>query len=265
MFEDRAADYERLVAQGTVLDPLTRRLLVGAGLVPGMRVLDLGSGAGNSAMIAAELVGPDGMVIGIEGDLDALELARRRVAAAGVDNIEFRHGDVQTLEGVEAGFDAVIGRMILMYLSDPVDALRQAAARTRPGGVICMHESDLTYPWSSPQTPLWHRVNTWCLETLAKAGAEPRVGLALFPYFRAAGLPDPQLVLEAVIEGGPTARTWLCANVVSGVAPLMERLGVVTRSELDLATLAERLLAELVANDGVMIAPPFIGAWATVK
>jgi predicted methyltransferase len=65
-FTDRAAEDERLVAQGAVFDPLTRRLLRHAGLVPGMRVLDLGSGAGNVARLAAELVGPEGAVVGIE-------------------------------------------------------------------------------------------------------------------------------------------------------------------------------------------------------
>jgi hypothetical protein len=76
---------------------------------------------------------------------------------------------------------------------------------------------------------------------------------------------DPQLLLEAIVEGGPKARTWLWANVVGGVLPLMERLGVATRSEVDPTTLAERLLAELAANDGAMIGPPLVGAWATVQ
>jgi SAM-dependent methyltransferase len=263
LFEDRAADHERLVAQGTILDPHTRRFLGAAGLTRGMRVLDLGSGAGNTAMIAADLVGSEGAVVGIEHDATAVDYARRRIAAAGVPNIEVRLGDVQSLDGVEDGFDAVIGRLILMYLADPVDALRQAAARTRPGGLICMQEVDLTYPWSHPQTPLWQQITRWFLDTLAKAGIEPRMGLSLFAGFRAAGLPDPQLVLDAVVEGGPEARTWLWANVVGGVVPLMERFGVASSGEVDSATLADRLLAELNTADGFMLGPPTIGAWTT--
>ena len=64
-FTDRVAEDERLVAQGLLFDPLTRRLLQQAGLAPGMRVLDLGSGAGNVARLAADLVGPDGAVVGV--------------------------------------------------------------------------------------------------------------------------------------------------------------------------------------------------------
>src|SRR5690348_7427469 len=105
-FADRVAEDERLVAQGRLFDPLTCRVLEQAGLAPGMRVLDLGSGAGNVARIAAELVGPDGAVVGLERDPAAVELARRRTDAA---NVEYRVGDVQTLDGVEDGFDAVVG------------------------------------------------------------------------------------------------------------------------------------------------------------
>src|SRR5262245_23606569 len=148
-FMDRAAEDERLVAQGRIFDPITRALFLRAGLAPGMRVLDLGSGAGNVARLAAELVGPDGAVVGVERDPAAVELARRRTDAA---NVEFRLGDVQTLDGVEGGFDAVVGRLVLMYLPDPVAALRRAASLVRPGGVVCMHEADLQYLPASPLT-----------------------------------------------------------------------------------------------------------------
>jgi SAM-dependent methyltransferase len=264
IFENRAAENERLLAQGKILDPLTRRVLLEAGLAPGMRVLDLGSGAGNVAMIAADLVGPSGAVVGVERDPEAVDRARRLISETGPANIEYRVGDVQTLEGVEAGFDAVTGRLILMYLADPAGALRQAAARARPGGVICMHEADFTPPYASPPTPLWQQVRAWFLETLAKAGAEPRMGLSLFTAYRAAGLPDPQLILETFVAGGPQAPAWGWANVIRGAVPVMERLGIATEKEVGPATLADRLLAELLANSAIMIGPPLIGAWSTV-
>jgi SAM-dependent methyltransferase len=260
-FADRAAEDERLIAQGALFDPLTARLLQQAGLEPGMRVLDLGSGAGNVARLAAGLVGPRGSVVGIERDPAAVTLARRRTDAA---NVEFRVGDVQTLEGVEDGFDAVAGRLVLMYLPDPVAALRQAAARVRPGGLVCLHEADLNYLWASPQPPLWAQVRGWLLETLEKAGVTSRMGPALFTAFRAAGLPGPRLLVETFAGGGPDAPAWGWANVVPGVIPLMERLGVTTAAEVDPATLADRLLAEILACDGCVIGPPMTGAWVTL-
>jgi SAM-dependent methyltransferase len=260
-FSDRAAEDERLVAQGRLFDPLTHRLLREAGLAPGMRVLDLGSGAGNVTRLAAELVGPHGAVVGIERDPAAVELARRRTDAT---NVEFRVGDVETLNGVEEAFDAVVGRLVLMYLTDPVIALRRAAERIRPGGLVCMQEADLEYLWASPQTPLWDQVRGYVLSALENAGIERRMGPSLFTAFRAAGLPSPHLLVEMFAEGGQDAPAWGWANVVSAASPLMERLGVATRDEMDPATLTDRLLAETLALDGCVIGPPMTGAWTTV-
>lgn len=258
-FADRSAEDERLVAQGAVFDPLTRRLFTEAGLAPGMRVLEMGSGAGNVTRLAAEFVGPSGHVVGVERDPAAVELARRRTEAP---NVEFRVGDVQTLDDIEAGFDAVVGRLVLMYVPDPVAAIRRAASRVRPGGLVCLHECAWDYLWASPQTPLWTQVRGWSLELVEKAGVERRMGPGLFGAFRAAGVPDPSLIMETFTAGGPDAPAWAWANVVAGVAPLLEELGLCTQAELDPPTLADRLLAETLAADGCVIGPLMTGAWA---
>ena len=260
-FADRTAEHDRLVRQGALFDPLTRRVLQQAGLAPGMLVLDLGSGAGNVARLAAELVGPRGAVVGIEQDPAAVELARRRTSAP---NVEFRVGDVQTLADVEDGFDAVIGRLVVMYLADPVEALRRAATRLRPGGILCMHEADLTYVPASPLTPLWREVHGWFVAALDKAGIQSRMGPTLFPAFRAAGLPAPHLLIESFAAGGPQAPAWAWANVIGAAVPLMERTGVASRAEVDPATLADRLMADTLSCDGAVLGPPMTGAWTTV-
>jgi len=258
-FSDRASEDERLVAQGVVFDPLTRRLFGAAGLRPGMRVLDLGSGAGNVSRIAAEMVGPQGSVVGVERDPAAVELARRRTTAA---NVEYLVGDVQTLDTVDGEFDAVVGRLILMYLTDPVAALRRATTLVRPGGFVCVQEADLQYVPASPTTPLWSRIHGYFVQALEKAGIEPRMGLSLYTAFRAAGLPTPQLLVEAFAAGGPDAPAWAWANVISATVPLMERLGVATRADVEPTTLADRLLAETLSSDGYVIGPPMTGVWA---
>lgn len=260
-FADRAVEDERLVAQSALFDPLTRRVFHEAGLAPGMRVLDLGSGSGNVARLAAEFVGPQGKVVGIERDPEAARLAQRQTAA---DNVEFRVGDIQTLEGVEDGFDAVVGRLVIMYVADPVAAIRQAAARVKPGGLVCLHEADLDYLWASPQPPLWSQIHGWFVQALEKAGIQTRMGPNLHTAFRDAGLPGPQLLIETTAQGGPDAPVWGWANVVAGAVPLMEQLGIATRAEVDPDTLASRLLAEVLGCDGCMISPLLFGAWARV-
>lgn len=260
-FADRVAEDERLTAQGRLFDPLTRRVLEHAGLAPGMRVLDLGSGAGNVTRLAAALVGPSGSVVGVDKDPDAVALAAHRTVAP---NVRYRVADAATLEGIEDGFDAVVGRLVLLFVPDPVAALRSAAARVRPGGLICMHEADLAYPNSSPRVPLWERSQGWFLDAVAKGGFEGRMGPALYSTFLAAGLPAPELLVEGFAAGGPDAPAWAWANVVSASVPLMELTGVATRDEVDPPTLASRLQAEIVAAGGCGFGPPMIGAWARV-
>jgi len=262
VFLDRDEEQRRLIAQARLFDPSTGRLFAAAGLAPGMRVLDLGSGAGNVAILAAGMVGPDGEVVGVERDARAVASARARLEAEGVTNVRLVEGDVQTLDGLEGPFDAVVGRLILMYLPDPAAALRRAAGLLPPGGLLCVQEADLAYAWCHPEGPLWARIRTLFLETLDRAGVEARMGLGLQHVFRSAGLPQPRMRLEAVVVGGEEAPSWGWANLVRGILPVMERLGVAAAQEIGPGDLAERLDAERARHDAVVLGPPLTGAWA---
>src|SRR6516225_11897029 len=87
------AEHERLIRQAKRIAPITERFFRDAGIGPGQRVLDVGSGVGDVAMLAANLVGPSGEVVGVERDSTTIAKARARVAAAGLRNISFVHGD----------------------------------------------------------------------------------------------------------------------------------------------------------------------------
>src|SRR5262249_17620249 len=112
------AEHERLIRQAALLASLTERFFRQAGIGPGQRILDLGSGVGDVAMLAARLVGPSGEVVGVERDSRSAARARTRVADAGFNNVSFTESDVRLLP-VDQPFDAVIGRFILQFLPDP--------------------------------------------------------------------------------------------------------------------------------------------------
>src|SRR5690348_15496220 len=84
----------RLAQQAALFEPSMRRLLTEAGIETGMAVLDLGSGTGDVAMLAAELVGPTGRVVGIDSNPDILSTARTRAQAAHLSQVEFTTGDI---------------------------------------------------------------------------------------------------------------------------------------------------------------------------
>lgn len=261
LFTYGEGEHRRLMAQSALLDPLTRELFTVAGLGPGARVLDLGSGAGNVSLLAAELVGPTGSVLGVDRDPETVRMASAHAEHIGVTNVEFRVGDVLTLDDVGDGFDAVVGRALLMYLADPVATVRAAAERVRPGGLVCFHEGDLSYTWAVPAPPLWTRLYELVQETLARAGVEARMGQRLHETYRAAGLPTPQIRVGTSAWGGDQVPDYGWADAVLGILPLMDRLGVAAADELGADTLRERMRAELRAVDGLMIVPLMFGAW----
>src|SRR5215467_1463832 len=117
-----AEDHEiaRLELQAAWLDAATRTLLRAAGIGPGMRVLDLGTGLGHVAMAVADLVGESGQVVGIDTSTRLLERAAAR--ASGRPQLRFVEGDVRSWRAEEP-FDAVVGRLILFHLPDAVDVL----------------------------------------------------------------------------------------------------------------------------------------------
>src|SRR4030095_3540018 len=83
------AEHERLIRQAERVAPTTERFFREAGIGRGQRVLDIGSGVGGVAMLAARLVGPSGEVVGIERDPKSIAKARARVTEARLHNVSF--------------------------------------------------------------------------------------------------------------------------------------------------------------------------------
>ena len=255
---------ERLIQQSGLYEDITGRLLRDAGLFTGMKVLDIGSGAGDVTFAAAELVGSEGEVLGVDMNPQILETARTRARAAGLANVQFVAGDAQTLD-LPNDFDALIGRLVLMYLPNPVDTLKQLATRLRPGGIVAFQEVDFT-TYSSiarPETPMMNQLAEWGVEVFRRSGANVGMGLDLYSTFVDAGLPEPSLQYTAPV-GGP--ETWIgyqfIAAAFRSIIPLLERFEIATAEEVDLDTLAQRLRAEVVASKRPLILPPHITAWA---
>ncbi|WP_426512733.1 class I SAM-dependent methyltransferase [Dactylosporangium sp. McL0621] len=259
-------EYARLGRQAVFLHGTTERLFRAAGLAPGMRVLDVGSGSGDVALLAAELVGPEGEVVGVDVDPAVLRVACGRAESLGLANVRFVEGDVRGAE-LDGPFDAAVGRLVLMYRADPAEALRHVAERVRPGGVIAFQEIDLDPDIPARSLPadlLWNDIGHLAIETFRRAGMQTRMGPQLFAAYVAAGLPEPAMLHEALVGGGEHygGYAWL-AGITRGLAPMMAKLDVADPERLDLDTLADRLRADAVARGAVLWTPAFVGAYAT--
>ena len=258
-------ELDRLRAQARVIDPITRRFFHDAGIIAGMRVLDVGSGAGDVALLVADLVGESGEVVGVDRAPIALAQATARADAQSRGNVFFREGDPAQMS-FDRPFDAVVGRYVLHFQPDPAAMLRKLAVHVKLGGLIVFHEIDWDGARSFPSSPTYEQCCRWILETLRLLNVETRMGIKLHATFLAAGLPAPTMRLEAVV-GGPASvsdRLHLLANQVETMAPEMERLGVATAAKIALGTLAKRMDDEIHAESSVIVGRSEIGAWCHV-
>jgi ubiquinone/menaquinone biosynthesis C-methylase UbiE len=134
-----AAEQERLIRQAAIFDPRTERLFRDAGIGPGQRVLDVGSGVGDVAMLAARIVGPSGSITCIERDPTSLSRARSRAAEAGLGNVSFIEGNAENVIS-DGAFDAAVGRLVLQYVPNPAAVVQSLVALVRPGGVMAFQD-----------------------------------------------------------------------------------------------------------------------------
>ena len=254
-------ELDRLSRQARVFEPFTRQLFQQAGIAAGMRVLDVGCGSGDVAFLAAELAGPGGEVIGVDRAA-AVNRATTRVQARHTSNVRFAEGDPAEMR-FDRPFDAVVGRLVLMYYADPVDAVRKLAGHLRDGGLIVFQEFDLANARSLPPAPTFERHSGWIKQALSATGARIQLGLELHSVFLAAGLPGPSMRMDALIGGGPDVPVYeLVAGVTASLLPVMEKFNLTTAAEVDLSSLAQRMQDEVVASKGVVVSPGLIGAWS---
>ena len=258
-------EHERLMVQARLLRPWTEHFLRAGGLRPGMSVLDLGSGIGDVTLLAAEIVGPHGAVLGLDRDEVITDKARLRIANEGLTgNVGFEVADLGEFR--PGGLvDAVIGRFILLYQQDAESILRRYARFLRPGGVVIFHELDMTNAYQSwPACPVFDEPYQLLASAFLATGAVPDFGRRLASAYLAAGLPLPTIEAVTPVVSGPESPVldWL-ARTLRSLGPVLDRIGAALPAGLDFDNLTEHW--QRAAGEGVqMQAPVQYGAWARV-
>lgn len=204
-----ARETQRLQGQAALQEPYLRQLFEDAGLGPGMSVLDLGSGAGDVALLAREFVGESGRVVGVERDPVSLEHARSRVAEAGLINVAFIEADLTEQPSFDAEFDAIVGRRVLQYIPTRKQVLQSLLTYLRPGGVVAFQEvnTDGSIPSTLPPSDLLQRIQSWANEARKATGMDVSMGSHLEQLLLDCGLeevvvrePEPVPVAAELVD-----------------------------------------------------------------
>ena len=117
-------------------------------LEPGERVLDLGSGAGTDSLVAAQMVGPEGSVTGVDMTTEMLAKARAAAAEMSAANVEFLEGEVEQLPFADATFDVVISNGVIDLIPDKDAVFAEIFRVLAPGGHIQIADVTIQNPVS---------------------------------------------------------------------------------------------------------------------
>jgi SAM-dependent methyltransferase len=228
-----------------------------------MRVLDVGSGMGEVALLAAEMVGPQGEVVGTDRVPEIVAAAAARLGAIH-GNVRFVVDDPSKM-AFEQPFDAVVGRYVLPYQSDLPATLRGLNEKSCPGGIMVFHEVDWGGARSMPPVSTYDQCCRWVAEGLRFGGAEPYTGSKLYAAFRRAGLESPSMRLEAIIGGlddpSRAVKDLLETIFPASLIPTLVSHGVATAAEIDVDTLITRMRAEIRALYSVVVGRSEVGVW----
>jgi SAM-dependent methyltransferase len=251
-----AAAY-RLRLLHVLYGPGTRRVLLDAGLRRGMRVADLGCGVGTVTALLADLVGPEGHVVGIDVSGAQLDQARARVNHGG-RTTSFVEASATDTGLPRASFDIVYCRFLLIHLPEPERALGEMRALLKPGGVLVCEDGDLTSAGSEPPSALGAFADLWG-RLGPHRGVDYTLGRRLFHMVRDAGFPEPEVTFNQPVAARGEHKRMLELSVAEA-GPAFIEAGLITAEALD-QTLVE-MRCRTADGNVLAVMPRMAQVWA---
>jgi SAM-dependent methyltransferase len=251
-----AAAY-RLHLLHNLYGPGTRRVLLEAGLRPGMRVADLGCGVGMVTALLADLVGPQGHAVGIDASAAQLAQARHRLHGRG-SNTSFVEASAAGTGLPRASFDLVYCRFLLIHLPEPERALREMRSLLKPGGTLVCEDGDLTAAGSEPPSALGAFADLFGRLGPSR-GVDYTLGRRLYHMVLAAGFPIPEITFNQPVRARGEDKRLLELSVAEA-APAFVGAGLITADEMEHTLVKMRRLA---ADETVVaLMPRMAQVWA---
>ena len=159
-------------------------------------------------------------------------------------------------------FDAIVGRLILFHLADPVSVLRHHAASLRPDGLMLALDFDLAASRAEPALPLVTEALGWVQSAFRSAGASPAIGAWLALLLAEVGLAGVQgFGIQGYIAPSDPGGPALLSGVVRTLAPQIAAAGLATPEQIGIETLEARIADAVRASGSVVLSPTLAAAW----
>jgi ubiquinone/menaquinone biosynthesis C-methylase UbiE len=207
-------------------------------LRPGARVLDVCCGSGASAIPAAEIVGPNGSVLGVDLADNLLALARRKATARGLTNVDFQRGDMLDLRLPGATFDAVVCVFGIFFVPDMTAGVRALWHVVRPGGILAITTWGPRF-FEPANTAFWDSVREVRPDLYKGFNPWDRISdpPAVHALLRESGIPAADVVAESNEHPIPSPEAWWSAILGSGYRGTLEQLDAGARERVRRANL----------------------------
>ena len=178
------SDLERMTMIGSIYMPYCADFLFKNGLTAGQTVADVGCGPGNVSLWLAEQVGETGHVVGIDNSDEQLAILNQRISEKNVPNISTYKIDIYDIDQMEARFDIVFCRFILMHLSHPLKAIQKLKSIVKPGGYLILAENDNSTWFSYPENEFLRQDCALLCNIGTAKKADFCIGPKLYGYLR---------------------------------------------------------------------------------
>lgn len=234
-----------------------RRLLEQAGIEHGMRVADLGCGVGLVSQLLAELVGPEGEVVGVDFSGAQIEQARALLPPE-ISNVRFVEASATATGLPRESFDLVYSRFLLIHLPEPEAALKEMRELLKPNGLLVVEDGDLTSAGSEPSSKLEYFASLFG-RLGPQWGVDYTLGRRLFRMVVAANFSRPEITLnQPVFARGENKR--LLELSVAEAGSSFVSAGLISQDELAQTIVDMR---ELAYDDTVLaLMPRMSQVWA---
>jgi SAM-dependent methyltransferase len=258
-----STEQERLQRQAAAFVDDSNWLFDQIGVAVGSRVVDIGCGPQGCLDLLSRRVGPNGSVVGVEMDGDAVTAARRFLADHGISNVEVHQGDGKATGLPRESFGLATARLVLVNVPEPGKVVAEMVALVRPGGAVVLHEADWGGHLLDPPLPAFDRLRKAFDDYATANGIDLYVGRRVPRMLRVAGLVDVQMnpLIHEFRHGHPNRSLF-----VQFARNLRERFlaqGFISEAELnDSTTGLERHLDDPTT---LFTSAVFIQAWGRKK